>query len=99
MPQVFVHFRRLLFQPSQVFVFCLVFALFNVVVKGSLWRLYSLNRDYSRLEATIASTQLAVNQLQASLKQARDPSFIERQARDRLDLVDEHDLVFVFADQ
>lgn len=32
------------------------------------------------------------------IKQAKDPVFIERQAKDKLDMVDEHDLVFVFSE-
>jgi len=34
--------------------------------------------------------------LDMQIKQANDPSFIERQAKDKLDMVGEHDLVFVF---
>lgn len=30
------------------------------------------------------------------IKQAKDQSFIARQAKDKLDMVGEHDLVFVF---
>lgn len=37
--------------------------------------------------------------LEKSLIEARDPAFIERQARDRLDLVRENDLVFVFPEE
>ena len=65
-------------------------------MNGNLFRLWGLYRDYDRIVFDIKNTQTTIASLTAQLKQAKDPSFIERQARDKLDLAGEHDLVFVF---
>lgn len=71
----------------------------SVLLDGVLWRLWSLRRDTERLEMVIASTRTSILSLDRQLRQAKDPAFIERQARDRLDLVGENDLIFVFPEE
>lgn len=78
---------------------CLVFFATTLIMNGLLWRLWGLHRDYERLTAEISETEGAIEKLNAQLRQAKDPSFIERQARDKLDLVSDKDLVFVFPEQ
>lgn len=56
-------------------------------------------RDHERISADILEMRNNILNLSSQLKQAKDPNFIERQARDKLDLAGEHDLVFVFPDQ
>lgn len=92
-------FRRLLNHPGKVATFCVVFLATTLVMNGLLWRLWGLHRDFERLTFEISNTQGGIEKLNAQLKQAKDPSFIERQARDKLDMVDEKDLVFVFPEQ
>lgn len=88
--------HRLLQKPSRVFVLCALFAIISLVFDGSLWRLWGLHRDHDRLGREMSEVAEKMDLLKLQLKQAKDPSFIERQALDRLDLVDERDLVFVF---
>lgn len=45
------------------------------------------------------SIQAEIGGLSQQLAKARDPSYIERQARDKFDLAGEHDLVFFFSDE
>lgn len=52
-----------------------------------------------RITAEIEQTHENIASLNLQLTQAKDPAYIERQARDRLDLAGEHDLVFVFSDE
>lgn len=91
-------FRRLLDQPQKVFIMCMAFMVTSIFVNGTLWKLWGMHRDEDRILAEIGSTRQDINRLDGQLRQAKDPSFIERQARDRLDLVGEKDLVFVFPD-
>lgn len=91
------NFRKFLNHPSRVAISCLVFLVVYLILNGTVFRLWSLNRDFDRLTADIQKIQGETVRLQAQLKEAKDPSFIEKQARDRLDLVSENDLVFVFA--
>ena len=91
--------RRFLDHPVRVAILCAILLCTTLVLNGNLWRLWGLHRDHDRFNSQILSTHQATKVLDSQLHQAKDPSFIERQARDRLDLADEHDLVFVFADE
>ena len=97
--QMAIGFRRFLNSPSQVFLASVCVFLVSIVLNGNAFKLWGLHRDYDRITADISSTKLDIRSLAGQLRQAKDPTFIERQARDKLDLVGEHDLVFVFSEQ
>lgn len=92
-------FRNFLNHPGKVTIVCMVFFAITLLMNGLLWRLWGLHRDMERLAVEIVRTENAIGNLNAQLKEAKDPSFIERQAHDKLDLVSERDLVFVFPEQ
>jgi len=94
-----VGLRRFLNQPGKVAVFCVFIFAVAIVLNGNLWRLWGLHRDFDRIGVEIVETKKSIAGLSGQLKQAKDPAFIERQARDKLDLAGEHDLVFVFPEQ
>jgi cell division protein FtsB len=71
----------------------------NLVLDGSLFRLWSLHRDYVNIEQDIHVLQTQNGELKQRLAKAKDPAFLEREARDRFDLVKEGDLVFVFTEE
>jgi cell division protein FtsB len=58
-----------------------------------------LHREASALEVKIEGAKETAEHLTYKIKESQQPAFIERQARDQLDLVKEGDLVFVFADE
>jgi cell division protein FtsB len=102
-------FRRLLFgfyrslgrflqNPIQVFWVCLALAFVNCVLDGSLLRLWALHRDQAELKMQVASLTIENQKIKMQIKKASDPSFIEREARDRFDFVEEGDLVFMFSE-
>lgn len=94
-----VGLRNFLNRPEKVALCCLgVFAV-SIVLNGNLFRLWGLHRDFDRITNDIVETKKGIGGLADQLKQAKDPAFIERQARDKLDLAGEHDLVFVFPEQ
>lgn len=94
-----ISFRIFLNHPGKVAAVCVVFFATTLLMNGLLWRLWGLHRDFERLTVEITGTKSDIEKLNTQLKQAKDPSFIERQARDKLDLVSEKDLVFVFPEQ
>ncbi len=102
MQKFFVQFFRLvhgfLEKPNQVFWTCVGIAVINIILDGSLFRLWGLYRDHKDVQTQVAQLQLSTEEMTMRLKKAKDPSFLEREARDRLDLVSEGDLVFVFAE-
>ena len=91
-------FRRFLDHPAKVAFCCLVVFAVSIVLNGNAFRLWGLHRDFDRIQSDIGLTKENIRDLSVQLLQAKDPVFIERQARDKLDLAGEHDLVFVFAD-
>ncbi|HMN67359.1 MAG TPA: septum formation initiator family protein [Bdellovibrionales bacterium] len=71
----------------------------NLILDGSLFRLWSLHRDHATIQADMAGLESKNAEMKARLKRAKDPAFLEREARDRFDLVSEGDLVFVFSEE
>src|SRR5437868_2598364 len=94
-----ISFRSFLNYPGRVASLCVVFFAITLLLNGLLWKLWGLHRDFERLTFEIHDTRDDIEKLSVQLKQAKDPSFIERQARDKLDLASDKDLVFVFPDQ
>jgi hypothetical protein len=88
-----------LHQPRKVAVYCILFVTLSALFNGVLWRLWALHRDHDRRFTEMVRAKSSIHQLQLQVEQAKDPVFIERQARDRLDLAGEKDLVFVFPTQ
>ena len=78
---------------------CVLVIMLNLVINGSLFRLWSLYHDYARLEQNIDAVKTRSTELRSKLQRAREPAFLEKEARDRFDLVSAGDLVFVFTDE
>ena len=91
--------NNLLHAPQKVIWICLGLVVLNLVLDGSLFRLWSLHRDFNATQLNIQTLQLQNEKLRVQLQKARDPAFLEREARDRFDLVSEGDLVFVFSEE
>ncbi len=80
-----------------VLLTCLGFAFIHLVLDGTLLRLWSLHRDQTRIQSQIDELRSQSEVLQSQIDRALDPRFIEQQARDRFDLVNEGELIFVFS--
>lgn len=100
---VFVGFFRALNEflqhPPRVLWLCGVLLVLNLVLDGSLFSLWRLNIDLAQIQNETQIQSTRSEDLKLQLKRARDPAFLEKEARDRFDLVSEGDLVFVFADE
>lgn len=92
-------FHRFLHNPVRVLWLCLAFIAVSLLLNGSMLRIYGLKRDHARLIQQTDQVNAQIIDLERQLKQAHDPSYIERQALDRYDLVEANDLVFVFSDE
>jgi cell division protein FtsB len=77
---------------------CVCIFILSLFFNGALWRIWSLRHDLSTIKGQIGNSKEQSKALDMQIKQAKDPSFIERQAKDKLDMVGEHDLVFVFSE-
>ena len=89
---------QLLNSPLKVFWICAAICFASVILDGSFIRLWSLHHEATALENKIGNAKTQSKQLEFKIHEAQQPAFIERQARDQLDLVKDGDLVFVFAE-
>lgn len=91
-------FKFFLNNPIKVLLACLIVFSASVVLNGTLWKVWGLYRDHDRLQQDIAQIAIENVKTDEKIRLAKDPSYIERQARDKMDLVSENDLIFVFPD-
>lgn len=89
--------RRWVSSPMKVLLTCVIFALLQLLIQGNLFHLVRLHRDREALTASLASVQNDLRLLDQKIRQAKDPVFIEKEAKDRLDMAGEDELVFVFS--
>ncbi len=91
-----VSVRESLNSPGQIFAYCGAFFILTLSLNGVPLRLWGLYRDMNRYQTEIEKANLGIKELSFKLNEASDPLFIEKQARERLDLAGEDDLIFVF---
>ena len=82
--------------PTRVLTVCLGLGAATLVLDGTLLRLWNLHREARRIEGNIGKIEQSSKILEVQIRKAKKIDFVERQARDRFDLVGENDLVFVF---
>ncbi len=96
--RMFQWIQEQLNHPLRVLWFCAALAFFNLFADGSLIRLWELHNDFYKIQNQTSVLEARSLELDEKLRHASDPLFIEREARDRFDLVGRGDLVFVFSD-
>ncbi|MBL7545453.1 MAG: septum formation initiator family protein [Bdellovibrionaceae bacterium] len=88
--------RNLISRPLVMLYLCAAFAFLNFVVNGNIYRLWNLNNEYQKMLQRMEKNQKVIAQLNQDIAKMKDPLYIERQAIEKLDLVEENDLIFVF---
>ncbi len=91
--------RYFLNSPRRSFILCCVFIFIALVFDGSLFHLWRLYRDQSALNQRIEEVKQATELLKVEVQKARNPRYVEKQARERFDLVAEDELVFIFSSE
>jgi cell division protein FtsB len=89
--QNFIH------DPKRVFIVCLFFVLVTLLADGTLIKIWGLNQDILKVQSSLSQVNVEIEKVEKQIHQANEPAYIEREARDRFDLVEDNDLVFVFA--
>lgn len=69
-----------------------------MILNGSVYQLWTLHQQSSQMLTQIMKLESEQILVAKKIKQASHRDFIERQARDQLNLVNDDDLVFVFAE-
>ena len=88
--------RESLNHPGQILGYCCAFFVLTISIFVFPLRLWCFYRYLYRYKSDIKKAALDITDLSLKLSQAADPLYIEKQARDRLDLAGENDLIFVF---
>ncbi len=83
--------------PLRIFVICLVVVTAGLILNGTLFRLWNLNHDSNLIAARTVQLRNQTKKIDKKLRETRDPSFLELEARERLNLANKGDLVFVFS--
>ena len=87
---------NILYRPKMVFLLCLLFLFFSLVVDGSLFQLFGLSRDLRVIRHRIEYIKAGNQNIEQKIKKANDPDFVEKESRQRLDYTGEGDLIFIF---
>lgn len=90
--------NRILSNPFRVFIICLVLGAMAVTLDGSLYKYWSLSNSESELNQRIHRVTTDSQAIKSQIEKTKSLNFLERQARDRLDLVGQDEIVFVFSD-
>ena len=97
MKKVFVKkIRNFFHRPFYVLVICSVFLVFNLLIDGTLFQIFSLGRDLRIIQNRTQDLQEKNKMINRKILRSSDPDFIEEEARERLDFSEEGDLIFIF---
>lgn len=92
--------NQLFEHPLKVGIIALALAFGGLVAQGTLVDLWNLKSERWRLQESYLETLKANRVLQFKIQQARNSDkFIGRQAREKLDLIKDDELVFIFENE
>lgn len=91
--------QSLLLNPARVGLICLLAGFLAITYDGSLYRYWSLKQTEKDLQERIAQVKTATAQVRSQIEQSKSHAFIEREAREKLDLVGPDEIVFLFAEE
>jgi len=90
---------KLLYRPYFTFLLCLLFLAINLILDGTLFRVFRLNRDLRIVKNRIEHIQQKNQKIKNKIKKFSDPDFLKTEARERLDYVGDEDLIFIFPEK
>ena len=91
--------KQVLNRPLWVLIICIVLILSNVMFDGTFSRLMNLVRSQKALKHRIEDLERKNTLVEERLKKLSDSEFLEKEAKDRFNLVGEEDIVFIFSDE
>ena len=88
--------NKILYQPYFTFLLCLAFLFINLVLDGTVFQVFRLNHDLKIVQNRIQHIEDKNKQLKEQIEKAKDPDFVKKELRERLDYTEEGDLIFLF---
>lgn len=98
MASIFETVQKLLLNPIRVGLLCVLLGFLAITYDGSLYRYWSLKSTEQELVQRISQIQIATKQIKSQIEKSKSSEFIEREARERLDLVGQDEIVFLFSE-
>ena len=92
--QLWIH--EWLHSPMRVLLVGALVTFMLLLVDGSLWRFWSLQRGQEEMLVRMEDLEKKAKALEFKIHQSENLTYIERQATDQFDYVREGDLIFVF---
>lgn len=92
----FLSIEKLLNNPKRVFYVCLLVIFASLTIDGTLFKLWSFHFKINEQQRELVEMDVKTKAIAAKIKQVSRPEFIEKQAREKFNMVNEGDLVFVF---
>lgn len=92
----FIFVRRILDRPYKVLILCCLFLGMNFIFSGNIYRLWNLDVEHKKMLHKIEKNKEGINLIGQELARLKDPAYLERQAIDKLGLVESDSLIFVF---
>ena len=87
-------------RPSWLLVVCFTVVFVHLIFDNTLLRMFHLYNGQKILENRIANIQMKNSLIEERLKRLHsDSRFLEREVRDRFNLVGEEDIIFIFSDE
>ena len=95
----FARLNEILSRPFLVVWLCLLMAFISLVVEGSLFQLWSLHQSDREMSRRILLLEEETKVLSMKISRASDPDFLDLEASEYFDVVEEGDLIFVFSEE
>ena len=86
-------------RPFWLFIACFVVVCMHLILDGSVLRMWHLYNSRKVLESRITDMQTKNALVEERLNKLSDSRFLEREVRDRFNLVGEEDIIFIFSDE
>jgi|GEM_PF-6963856 len=85
-------------KPKAVLIACILFGAIHLATHDTVGKLLGLRSEIKRMGTEIQAMKIQLSALDQQLVRAKDPLFVEREAKDQLDMASSDDLIFTFSD-
>lgn len=99
MRKIVYFIKQCLDHPLWLLIFCSCVVCMHLVLDGSFMRMWHLYNSRKVLENRIKDIQTKNTLVKERLKKMSDSRFLEKEVRDRFNLVGEEDIIFIFSEE
>lgn len=93
------HFiENFLMSPHILLGICLVFVVFHLIADGTALKIWKLSQKEADLIDNINYLEKKSSDISLEIQKYYKPDYLKRIATERFDLLQEHDLIFVFSE-